>query len=133
MIDIFSVRKSSKAFLLGYILFFSTVYPRESENRIIDHDAAMSSHYETEDEQSCDSQSTPVFPGQKSVTMSATETSSLLAGTEDANLLPAAHHMSLGRRVLIISTMAGAGLLSVSVYPFRCALSPWPQSKLTDS
>jgi hypothetical protein len=79
----------------------------------------MPSHYETEDEDTCDSLSTSLSHGQKNVNMSATETSPLLAGAADVPLPPAALHMSLARRVLLISTMASAGLLNVSFIPCR--------------
>jgi hypothetical protein len=50
----------------------------------------------------------------KAVKMSATETSPLLAAAADTPVAPKALRMSMTRRVLLIATMASAGLLNVS-------------------
>ena len=121
MVDIVSVQKPPKRFLLFFYPVFSVV----GKAWIVHHDATMPSHYETEDEDTCDSLSTSLSHGQKTGNMPATETSPLLAGTADVPLPPASLHISLARRVLLVSTMASAALLNVSVDPLPRTVPVW--------
>lgn len=72
----------------------------------------------SQDIESSGSSTSPLCNDQKNVKMIAAESSPLLAAAPDAPIPPAALPMSLLRRVLLVTTMASAGLLNVRPFPF---------------